>query len=67
LDHKIGVVCDPLDPTSIAAAISELRNNESLTQAFKENCRGVKEIYCWEIEKQKLVQLYSQLKLSLPE
>ena len=65
-DHKIGLVCDPLDPTSIADAISEIRNNKLLAMTFKDNCRSVKEIYCWEIEKQKLIDLYSQLTLNLP-
>jgi hypothetical protein len=57
-----GVVVDPLDPPSIAAAIDELLADPGGAEAAGQRGRmAVHETLNWAVEGEKLVQLYSQL------
>jgi len=57
-----GVVVDPLDPQSIAAAIDELlADSESAEAAGQRGRMAVHKTLNWAVEGEKLVHLYSQL------
>lgn len=61
-DNDCGICVDPLVPEQIADAISFIRNNtEKAEQMGKKGLQLVKEKYNWEIEKKKLVSIYSKL------
>jgi len=61
-DADCGVVVDPLDPRSIAAAIDELLADPDRAEAAGQRGRtAVHETLNWAVEGEKLVKLYSQL------
>jgi glycosyltransferase involved in cell wall biosynthesis len=58
--NKIGLVCEPEDPSSIAQAVSTLSGSQLVKQEYQNNCRSIKQEFSWENEKQKLVNVYSK-------
>ncbi len=61
-DNDCGICVDPLDPVQIADAISYIQENpEKAEQMGLRGSRMVREKYNWEIEKKKLVSIYSNL------
>jgi glycosyltransferase involved in cell wall biosynthesis len=59
---NFGICVNPLDPREIADAVQKLIENPTLSLELGENGRkAVYEKYNWDIEKQKLITLYSQL------
>ncbi len=60
--HECGLSADPLSPTAIAKQVNYLFENDEVAQQMGRNGRkAVEAFYNWEIEKEKLVQLYEQL------
>ncbi len=60
--NNCGICIDPLDPVQIAKAITYIcENPEKAEQMGKKGLQLVKEKYNWEIEKKKLVSIYSKL------
>ena len=59
----LGALCDPLDPSSIAAAIHSLLELDGPARAsLRARClRAAHERWNWETESRKLVDLYAQL------
>jgi glycosyltransferase involved in cell wall biosynthesis len=59
-EKGVGVTCDPTSPQEIAAAVTQLRDEQ-----FYERCRAATPDmvarYNWDVEQRKLVQLYSTL------
>lgn len=61
-DNECGICVDGSKPEAIAKAISYLKENPQEIKRMGENGkRMVKEKYNWDIEKQKLVQVYTDL------
>jgi len=61
--NNCGVCVDPLDPQAIAEAMDILaQNHERAMQMGHNGQRAVYERYNWDLEEQKLLQLYSSLK-----
>ena len=59
--YDIGVTCDPADPTAIAAAIRDILADPTRYQRLKENTRTAARELNWEIEGQKLVEIYREV------
>jgi len=60
--NSCGVCVDPLDPKAIAGAIDELiRSPQEAEQMGRNGQKAVHERYNWDIEEQKLFDLYSRL------
>jgi len=62
----LGVLCDPTDPTSIAAAIEGLLGRPPDERAaLRERCLGAaRDRWNWETESARLVDLYADLAAS---
>lgn len=60
--NRCGICVDPLDPSSIAAAIDELVENPDLAREMGLNgSRAVRERYNWSVEEKKMLCLYEEL------
>lgn len=60
--HECGLSANPLSPQSIAEKVNYLFEHDQLAKTMGLNGRkAVEEFYNWEIEKEKLIQLYQQL------
>jgi glycosyltransferase involved in cell wall biosynthesis len=61
-DPPVGEVFDPDDAASIAAAVKRiLSDQERLAQRRSEALRLARELYNWEVEQRKLLELYGRL------
>ena len=62
----LGVLCDPTDPASIAAAIADLLGRPPVERAaLRERCLGAaRDRWNWETESARLVDLYADLAAS---
>ena len=59
---ECALYADPLNPTEIADKIDKLKNNKTLLSNLGEKGRDlVHSKYSWELEKQKLLNLYKRL------
>jgi glycosyltransferase involved in cell wall biosynthesis len=60
--NECGLCVDPLDPQAIASAIDTLAQNPDRARRMGQNGQcAVHERYNWDIEEQKLLQLYEEL------
>lgn len=60
--NRCGICVDPLDPSSIAAAVDELVENPDLAREMGLNgSRAVRERYNWAVEEKKMLCLYEEL------
>jgi len=60
LANRIGVLFDPADPRTIAAALNEITRKKELDR-FRRNVASVAEKYSWPVESRKLLQVYAEL------
>ena len=61
-DNGCGICVDPMDPRQIADAISYVRDHpEKAKQMGLKGLKLVREKYHWDIEKKKLISIYSKL------
>ena len=58
---KVGVMIESLDQELIAATINELLENMEKMEEMREACRKAKQIYNWEYESKKLIEIFDQL------
>jgi len=54
------LIADPT-PESIAAALNKLLNDVGYYQQLQDNCLKAREVYCWQEEEKKLVDIYKKL------
>ena len=60
--NKCGICVNPEDPKAIANAINYIFNNPTEAKRMGENGRkAIEQKYNWEIEEQKLIQLYNSI------
>ncbi len=59
--YKIGMVCKPEDPESLASAIVELKSDQNAYSNYKKNLILAARDLCWESEKEILKQAYSEV------
>ena len=60
--NRCGICIDPLDPSSIAAAVDKLVENSDLAREMGANgSRAVRERYNWAVEEKKLLRLYGEM------
>ena len=62
-DGPLGVMCDPADPTSIAAAVRSILDlDPAERRALSDRCKtAARERWNWETESARLVSLYADL------
>jgi glycosyltransferase involved in cell wall biosynthesis len=61
-EHGTGVLCDPRDARSLAGAINDLvGDDQALARAQERSLRAAAEVFNWEREQQKLLDLYADL------
>lgn len=61
-DHQAGICADPLQPKEIANAVNKLLENDNATRQMGANGKkAVEEIFNWQQEEKKLIQLYQKL------
>jgi glycosyltransferase involved in cell wall biosynthesis len=60
LANRIGVLFDPADPRTIAAALNEITRKKELDR-YRRNVASVAEKYSWPVESRKLLQVYAEL------
>lgn len=63
--YKIGYTFDPEDPKNIAETIQKVFEDPKKYQQMKKNTREAAKIYNWEREQEKLLKVYSDLKLGI--
>ena len=59
--EEVGVAVDASDPKVLADAVNRLVSNEPLRDLYSENCRAAKKKYNWDLEKEKLLDVYKNL------
>jgi glycosyltransferase involved in cell wall biosynthesis len=59
--YNFGIILDEVTPINIAEAIMRLRNNHVLYTELKENAISASKYLCWEVEGEKLINLYLSL------
>lgn len=59
-ETNTGIVVDPHNANEIAEAVNKLVNDEALRNRLSENTKQAKEIYNWNNEKVKLLEIYNQ-------
>ncbi len=65
-DNNCGICVNPLDPVQIADAINYINKNPQQAEKMGRNgLKMVEEKYNWEIEKKKLISIYSKLLLHI--
>lgn len=60
-EYEVGEVFDPEDPQDIARAINAILRDEKKYQQYKENAKKASEVFNWENESKRLVNLYKEL------
>ena len=60
-EEKIGIAINANNTDAIAEAVNSMVNNESLRDEYSKNCRLAKTKYNWNIEQQKLLEIYRNL------
>jgi len=60
LANRIGVLFDPADPRTIAAALNEITRKKELDR-YRRNVASVATKYTWPVESRKLLQIYTEL------
>ncbi|MBI5975398.1 glycosyltransferase [Staphylococcus canis] len=63
-DNKVGISIDPHHVQNIVDAVNTLLNDKELYQTFKQNTESAKQIYNWQNEKAKLLEVYRNLEPS---
>ena len=59
--EAVGLSIDAGDPGNIAKAVNRLVEDETLRETFSNNCKSAKYKYNWDIEKEKLLNVYDKL------
>lgn len=59
--HEVFILIDNLDIQNITTAIIRLLKDRNLYDKIKRNCLITKEIYIWEIEEKKLLEIYARM------
>ncbi|MDT3995805.1 glycosyltransferase, partial [Mammaliicoccus fleurettii] len=59
-ETNTGIVVDPHNANEIAEAVNKLVSDEALRNRLSENTKQAKEIYNWNNEKVKLLEIYNQ-------
>lgn len=59
--YRVGETFNPASPEEIARVVNSLLEDEERYSEYKTNCRVAKKELNWEIEEQKLLQLYREL------
>lgn len=60
-EEKVGIAINANNTDAIAEAVNRMVNNESLRDEYSKNCRLAKTKYNWNIEQQKLLEIYRNL------
>lgn len=60
-EYQTGILIQSTDPTLIADKVNSLFANPGTLNLIKKNCRKASEIFCWDREKIKLVELVDGL------
>lgn len=66
LENEVGDVIDPEDPKSIANKINSILEDEPLYDKYSNNSLKAAQLYNWETEEQKLLNIYADLSMSGP-
>ncbi|MCE4955687.1 glycosyltransferase [Macrococcoides caseolyticum] len=61
VDQGVGIAVDSHDVNQIAQAVNKLVSDEALRNQYSEKCKDIKQIYNWENEKIKLIDVYNTL------
>jgi glycosyltransferase involved in cell wall biosynthesis len=59
--EAVGLAIDAARPHNIAEAVNRLVADETLRETFSNNCKTAKYKYNWDIEKEKLLDVYDKL------
>ncbi|MFA7744132.1 glycosyltransferase [Salinicoccus roseus] len=59
--EAVGLSIDAGEPGNIAKAVNRLVEDETLRETFSNNCKSAKYKYNWDIEKEKLLNVYDKL------
>jgi glycogen synthase len=59
-EYELGVVCNPLDPASIADALRTLFEPENQAR-YRANAQKAREVLNWEAQERKLAEVYQRL------
>jgi len=60
-EYRIGVLVNPEDPASIANGIRSILGDSIFHEQLKSNAIQVTDIYNWQNESQKLLEIYRSL------
>jgi glycosyltransferase involved in cell wall biosynthesis len=59
--HDVAVLIDDLRPETIARGLNELLHNEALYTAKQQNCLKARQVFNWQEEEKKLLDLYKHI------
>jgi len=55
---EVSLLIEKPDETAFCEAVNKLLNDPELYRRLAANCLKAREIYCWESERQKLLEIY---------
>lgn len=59
--REVGILLDEPSPEAIANAVNSLLNNRDLYQKLQDNCRAAAQVWNWEAEQIKLLEMYARV------
>ncbi|MFC3420071.1 glycosyltransferase [Salinicoccus hispanicus] len=59
--EQVGLAIDASKPSAIADAVNMMVRDEAMRERFSDNCKKAKYTYNWDVEKDKLLQVYKEL------
>ena len=60
-EYEVAELIDNVEPANIAAALNKLLSDEDYYRTLQQNCLKAREVYCWQQEEKRLVEVYQRL------
>jgi glycosyltransferase involved in cell wall biosynthesis len=60
-EYEVAVLIDGVTEQNIVTAVNHLLNDAAAYQRLQQNCLKAREVYCWQREADKLLQIYQNL------
>jgi glycosyltransferase involved in cell wall biosynthesis len=60
-EYEVAELIDNVEPANIAAALNKLLTDEEYYKKLQQNCLQAREVYCWQQEEKRLLEVYQRL------
>jgi hypothetical protein len=58
---EISYLVNNCEINTVATALNEMLENETLHSRLKQNCLKAREVYCWQEEEKRLINIYKNV------